>query len=573
LAAAHHVHWKIGMQASPGEWINDRVRLVELLGCGSMGDVWLGEHVGLGIEVAVKLIAEHNSDDDRLARFHREATAAQRIDSPCVVRIFEHGSTPDGTPYIVMERLRGESLDATIERRGALAPEAVARIARQVGAALDAAHACGVIHRDIKPQNIFVVDDDTMALKVVDFGSAKLRATERQTRPDMVVGSPAYLSRDVLIDPDDVDRFVDLWGLSATLYKCVSGKLPFDGRSVFDVCSAVIDGRLRRLSRACPGLPPELDAWFARAFDFDKRRRPESGAALAQSFASVVHRPRHTPLDMATSVTARVSERRHAWWAAAAALPFVLAGALWSMADVDQAGVLAAAPTMMAIGVPRAEPATFRERANTVATTAPVMRSSAHRIAIDDFEIDRTEVTVTAYAQCVSRGTCSARDLNGFALGGPKVLSDKCNWGHPARHNHPINCVSYREAEAYCAWNDARLPSEAEWERAARGDDQRPFPWGDAEASCARAVMSEGPQGCRANGTWPAGSKALGASPFGVLDMAGNVREWTARDADGRHHGRGGSWGNAVAEFVRIDAREALDPATRSIHLGFRCAR
>jgi len=152
------------------------------------------------------------------------------------------------------------------------------------------------------------------------------------------------------------------------------------------------------------------------------------------------------------------------------------------------------------------------------------------------------------------------------------VPSTKCNWGHSARHNHPINCVSYEQAERYCSWVGARLPSESEWELAARGRDGRRFPWGDQPASCRLAVMSQGPPGCRALGTWPVGTKAVGASPEGVLNLAGNVREWVDGHIGSERVGRGGCWGNAVGRFLDATLREPVAADARSVFLGFRCA-
>ena len=212
-------------------------------------------------------------------------------------------------------------------------------------------------------------------------------------------------------------------------------------------------------------------------------------------------------------------------------------------------------------------------------------------VELSAFSIDKFEVSVGLYTRCVQSGVCDADQLRGFRLeGGPHTRSSKCNWGQSSRQNHPMNCVDYEDAHRYCQWAGGRLPTEAQWEKAARGTDQRVFPWAGDQAVCAVAVMNEGTSGCRAHGTWPIGSKRAGASPFGVLNMAGNVREWVtdryradyfatapARDPTGpatgeQRVGKGGSWGNGVARFLRVSTREGLLPDTRAIHLGFRCA-
>ncbi len=578
-------------------WVDDKVRLVRVLGRGSMGEVWVGFHRSLKTEVAVKLILDANADVDAAMRFTREARAAAKINDPHVVRIFDHGSTAEGVPYIVMELLDGVTLQQRLTM-GRLSIQQTLRIAEQVGRALDAAHRAGVIHRDVKPQNVFLLSGgDGLYAKLVDFGSALLRipGARRETRPNLVVGSPAYMSRDVLLDPEAVDPQLDLWGLSATLYKCLTGSLPFMGKNVATVCAAIIDGRLRRPSRLREGLSPLFDAWFAKAFHIDPERRPQSGTELARTFREVVE------------ATQPRSRRPPLWpiYAASLLMPVaagatVLALRAGAVVPMSRAASLAGAVTPPPIAL-RPEAPVRIERPLPAEVDDRRLRLAAARILVpggisilgcraDDcepgerperraeigaFAIDRTEVTVRDYAACVRDGACDSEALGGYRLDGPFVPSPKCNWGHPARHNHPINCVTYHQARSYCAWAGGRLPSEDEWERAARGDDGRRYPWGDGDPSCQRAVMSDGPAGCRAEGTWPAGTKRIGASPFGVLDLAGNVREWVEgsyQPNDPSRVGRGGSWGNAVGRYLRASARERLDPSTRSIHLGFRCA-
>ena len=139
------------------------------------------------------------------------------------------------------------------------------------------------------------------------------------------------------------------------------------------------------------------------------------------------------------------------------------------------------------------------------------------KVYLDAFEIDRTEGTVAQYRACVEAGRC------------PHPQTDEYrNWGKSGRDDHPINGVSWSDANTYCRWAGKQLPTEAQWEKAARGTDGRVYPWGDEKASCRYAVMDDGGSGCRTFGTMPVGSKPAGASPYGALDMAGNVLEWTA---------------------------------------------
>jgi formylglycine-generating enzyme required for sulfatase activity len=148
-------------------------------------------------------------------------------------------------------------------------------------------------------------------------------------------------------------------------------------------------------------------------------------------------------------------------------------------------------------------------------------------VFVDEFSIDKYEVTVAQYLECVEAGGCEP-----FVLGKGAFIQpyewDYCNYGQPGKENHPMNCVNWFEADRFCRWADKRLPTEAEWEKAARGTDGRRFPWGDEQATCDHIVMDIGGDGCGRESTWPVGSKPMGASPYGVMDMSGNVWEWVA---------------------------------------------
>jgi formylglycine-generating enzyme required for sulfatase activity len=223
-----------------------------------------------------------------------------------------------------------------------------------------------------------------------------------------------------------------------------------------------------------------------------------------------------------------------------------------------------------------------------------------HRVSLDGYCIDRTEVTVAAYARCVASGKCTAASPPEAA--GPGSV---CNGNRQDRQLHPINCVNWDQARAYCATVHKRLPGEAEWEYAARGPDRRIYPWGNdpapragllnaCDAECMRLASRLRWDKQRAmypgNDLWeataPVGSFRDGASPFGALDMAGNVAEWTedvysddytgtaSHFDDGLHRVvRGGAWNDGEARWVRGASRYSGLPAKPLVDVGFRCAR
>jgi formylglycine-generating enzyme required for sulfatase activity len=214
------------------------------------------------------------------------------------------------------------------------------------------------------------------------------------------------------------------------------------------------------------------------------------------------------------------------------------------------------------------------------------------RVSVAAFQIDKTEVTVAQYGRCVDAGACSSDGLT-LPYWGDKEQPEfawACNWGKGGREQHPMNCVEWRQAQAYCTWAGKRLPTEAEWEKAARGTDGRKYPWGNQGYGAAGQVANIADETAKRSqpdwssaagyddnfyGTAPVGSFPAGASPYGALDMVGNVWEWTADWYDAEHKyrsNRGGSWGD-LPRWARASGRDGLAPGLRDVGVGFRCAQ
>ncbi|MCH9685354.1 MAG: formylglycine-generating enzyme family protein [Deltaproteobacteria bacterium] len=187
--------------------------------------------------------------------------------------------------------------------------------------------------------------------------------------------------------------------------------------------------------------------------------------------------------------------------------------------------------------------------------------------------LDVTEVKVSSYERCLRAGHCTEAGKES-GLDGEYSESGYCNRNHEGRGRHPMNCVDWHQAEAFCAWAGKRLPTLWEWEWAARGrDEARTYPWGEQVPTCERVVMDEGGNGCGKDRTWAVGSKPKGNSRDGVKDMAGNVWEWTSSGSDEERVVRGGSWFIFGPSFFRAGYRSTDSPSSRFGGVGFRCAR
>ncbi len=223
-------------------------RVIAKLGEGGMGVVYLAEHPLLGSRAVVKqLHAELSSDREAVERFFNEAKAATRIKHRGIVSVFDFGYADDGSAYIAMEYLEGESLAARIQRLGAIRELDAIRVVRQIGSALSAAHQVGIIHRDLKPDNVFIVPDEEVAggerAKVLDFGIAKLGgdlSSPSKTRTGAIMGSPLYMSPEQCRGGGDIDSRADIYSLGCVLFEMVCGRPPFIGQGVGEVIAKQI---------------------------------------------------------------------------------------------------------------------------------------------------------------------------------------------------------------------------------------------------------------------------------------------------------------------------------------------
>jgi eukaryotic-like serine/threonine-protein kinase len=277
-------------ELAAGLELSGSIRLEKKLGEGGMGSVWTAQHLALRTQVAVKFLAAHMAQDaSAAARFQREAMAAARIKSPHVVQIFDHGLSPEFGPYIVMELLEGETLSSFVQRHGRLSPAVTARLLSQLCRALSKAHAHGIVHRDIKPDNVFLSDADRDPfVKVLDFGIAKNLQDELSvTSTGSMMGTPHYMSPEQMLSSKHVDLRADLWATAVLAYHCLTGAVPFDGETFGAVAIAVTQGQFAPPYAQYGAGSPELDGWFGRALARDLNARFTSADELSDSFAQL----------------------------------------------------------------------------------------------------------------------------------------------------------------------------------------------------------------------------------------------------------------------------------------------
>jgi serine/threonine-protein kinase len=258
-----------------------------------MGVVLAAQHLALGERVAIKILSGTATvNRDALARLEREARILARIRNEHVVRVIDLGQLDSGTPFIVMEYLPGCDLDSVLEQRGRLRPELAVGFILQASVALAAAHSNGVVHRDLKPGNLFFIEqeDGESLIKVLDFGVSRLeRAAEQDwvrtsvTDTNTVIGTPLYMSPEQLRNAKGVDARSDLWSLGVVLYELLSGVPPFSGVSFADVAIKIATEHPRPLESLEPSIDAKLGAVVQRCLAKERDERYANVAELARA--------------------------------------------------------------------------------------------------------------------------------------------------------------------------------------------------------------------------------------------------------------------------------------------------
>jgi serine/threonine protein kinase len=530
------------------------------------------------------------------------------------------------------------------EKGGLLETNGIVRILTGVLEALAHAHGQtpAVVHRDIKPSNVMLGKDGRAVL--MDFGIAKVVGGEKLTRTRGVVGTYEYMSPEQ-VQGGEIAPATDVYAVGIMAFEMLTGLVPFPQKtdSGMEAMKGHVELPVPDVRSLRPDCPQWLANLVARALAKRPQERyanagemlsalksggPVGSASGRTEAPNSVDGSYRTPVS-STSLVARTpvpsesapGSTKTPGGTAATAEPQVpqpvgmsvapgevppvapavgVATARWFLVMVclALAGLIGLAGYM---GRQQAEPATpSRDGYSREAYEARVEAEKAGKTDAQELEAEdrsagrsglrgitwfrsvpagldfaRTETTVAQYRDCVNSGKCES--------GHHRTMLDHsfCNWGYSDRDNHPMNCVDWYGADAFCKAVGGRLPTEDEWYAEASGGRRREYPWGDSEVSCDLAIWGadsntdwgdgSNTAGCGENRTWPVCSEQAGNSVSGLCDMSGNVWEWTSTGNESARVVRGGSWLSHDPGFLRSSARGRNSPSLRDEGYGFRC--
>ncbi len=300
-----------------GDLVRGKYRIVRVIGDGGMGSVYEARHEGLGSQVALKFLHADLARRPGLAqRFSREARVSAAISSPHVTRVTDVDTTEDGTPFLVMELLTGKSLGVLLDGGPGVRPSHDESIdyALQILAGLEAAHALGVVHRDLKPDNVFITSSAGGPIaKLIDFGIAKVKESgeykQGLTFAGILMGTPEYMAPEQLFSANAVDHRADLYSLGVMLFEMLAGQRPAQGDTPADIVSQVQNGTAKRLDKMMPDLPSELISVVHTALSADPSERFDSAFAMRVALSRSAGKLSHAGQLAATSTPATTPPR------------------------------------------------------------------------------------------------------------------------------------------------------------------------------------------------------------------------------------------------------------------------
>jgi formylglycine-generating enzyme required for sulfatase activity/tRNA A-37 threonylcarbamoyl transferase component Bud32 len=531
------------------------------LGEGGFAVVFLVRDVALKRSLAVKVLSpDMITSKTVLDRFRREAETVAQLSHPNIVPLHFIGQKDD-LLYLAMQCVDGGSIADRLAREGMLPIDDTVRIASQVASALAHAHKRGVIHRDIKPANV-LVDAESGRCLVTDFGIARSADASSLTATGMMIGTAAYLSPEQ-VTGEQIDHRVDIFALGVMLYEMLAGRVPYEAPTASAAMMKRLGGPPESVRLVRSEVPEELAAVITNCLAADPAERYQDASevlrALGGDFITTGGRATRT-----APVTARPRRGMAIMGGAVAAAALAFLG--WRVAqqrgsasrmELAGAAMVAAGDTSM-VAVPAGAYVIGDDHGSTFARPRHVVQLAA-------FSIDKREVTVGDYMKYVD--------------------ATRATWSNTEKDVHvPATRVAWKEAANYCAWRHTaggRLPTELEWEAAARGAGGRTFPWGEGSAGSRANTASFGRKG-----PVPVGSFPVGATANGLQDMVGNVWEWTSStfsaypgaaplpdSMKAYRVSRGGAF-DTIDSLATASLRGRLredTPAADLVNTGFRC--
>ncbi|MBK7317916.1 bifunctional serine/threonine-protein kinase/formylglycine-generating enzyme family protein [Candidatus Villigracilis affinis] len=602
-----------------------RYQILEQLGEGGMATVYKAYDTRLDRYVAIKVIRNDLFGptllERMLKRFEREAKALAKLSHPNIVKVLDYGEH-NGAPYLVLEYLPGGTLKGQVMGKPIPWQEAV-RLLLPIAGALDYAHEQKIIHRDVKPANILLTEKGQPMLS--DFGIAKILEMKEEftlTGSGTGIGTPEYMAPEQGMGRE-VDARTDIYSLGIVLYELVTGRKPYTADTPMAVVLKHMTDPLPRPRQYIADLPDIVERVLLKALAKDPQDRyskiSEFADALenADQSRNIADNQPNAPTS-STNLTQLLQQKNlNRLWLAFGVVGIVFTGVLigW-LARGDKTTEVPPTTTPSSTSIP-INTTTPSVTINPTATRTPFPTATPkldigstmtgndgmtllyvpageftmgsetgkdeekpiHTIYLDGFWIDQTEVTNQQYALCVTAGQCTSPIETDSSL-------RSIYYGNSEFDDYPVIYVNWNMAKTYCEWAGRRLPTEAEWEKAARGMDERTYPWGE-DISCNEANYD--PKDSCFGDTTIAGNFTSGESPYGVYDMAGNVWEWVSdwysetyyQDSPlsnplGPDSGqyrvlRGGSFDSSTSG-VRTTNRYRYEPTYTLLSIGFRCA-
>ena len=560
----------------------DRYNIIDLLGQGGMATVYRAYDTRLEREVALKVIRHEAFPPDvlqnELKRFEREAKSLARLSHPNIVKVLDYGEY-EGSPFLVMEYLPGGTLKQKIG--SPIAWQDAMHLLLPVARGVEYAHNREIIHRDIKPSNILLAENETPTLS--DFGIAKLFQNEGTllTASGMAMGTPEYMAPEQWTGKTVPQS--DMYALGVVLYEMVTGRRPYTADTPGGVFMMQVTEPVLFPRDIVPHLPEAVEQFLLKALSREPSNRHASMTEFIRDMELLLSNAEtKVPINRMETLKGspgQSSVRKDASSPSRKLVPFNWKAATLGGVILLAVVVAAAVVLMKKKSTPLA--AEITDSKNAVMVLVPegdfVMGSDngdederpVHTVYLDEFYIDKYEVTNSDYRVCVVDGVC-------------KPPQDMTNYNNPKYENHPVVYVDWEMARTYCDWRDAQLPTEAQWEKAARGMDARTYPWGEGIACSQANYLS-----CIED-TQPFDSYAGSLSPYGAYNMAGNAWEWVAdwyspaydasetdnpvgAESGERRVLRGGGW-NQHEYLLRTSARLGVVPTDVFLSFGFRCA-